>query len=225
MLKRWYLVVIPLLPCIALAVWLRWPDPEAPPATTPDPVLPASKGPASPGRLERLDAGAGPRESATEMAPAAAVTPPPAETQAPKTDLDFKRGWLESALKDLNDPAKANFIEPQLERALVTAIAIELDRQGRGELRPTDGVRQDLAQPGMRMFFMNERVYHFPPGEFPAYDELNDFRELRAAWSQKAANYPLNSPEGNPANEPQIPGALVESVRDLARNTLARSSR
>lgn len=143
----------------------------------------------------------------------------------PKTDLDYKRGWLESALKELNAPANAGFIEPQLERALTTAIAIELDRQGRGEPMVSDGSTQDYSQPGTQFFTMNARVYSFRPGEYPAYDQLAKFRELRGAWAQKAAKYPLNSPEGNPANEPQLPADLIESVKELARQTLAQTAR
>jgi hypothetical protein len=48
---------------------------------------------------------------------------------------------------------------------------------------------------------------------------------VRADWAQKAAKFPLNSKEGNPANEPQLPADLIESVKELARQTLAATAR
>jgi hypothetical protein len=157
----------------------------------------------------------------TQVSEPAASAPAP----RPKTDLDYKRGWLETALKDLISPPEPGFVEPQLERALTTAIAIELDRQGRSESMASDGSKQDYSQPDKQLFTMNSRVYSFSPGEYPAYDELVKFRQVRADWAQKAAKFPLNSKEGNPANEPQLPADLIESVKELARQTLAATAR
>lgn len=207
----------------ALGLWLSLGKPStpaelptAPQANKPTSSAPLPSEPTASSRVALAET----RTEAQAGEPAASAPAP-----RPKTDLDYKRGWLESALKELNAPANAGFIEPQLERALTTAIAIELDRKGRGEPMVSDGSTQDYSQPGTQFFTMNARVYSFRPGEYPAYDQLAKFRELRGAWAQKAAKYPLNSPEGNPANEPQLPADLIESVKELARQTLAQTAR